>query len=226
MTWQSQKQSVVAISSCESEYVAGATTACQGIWLARLLVEFGSGDAKPKPAVLWMDNQSAIALAKNPVFHDRSKHIKLKYHFIREAVETKKVELEFVPTELQLADMLTKPLGRVRFSELRSRVGMVEVPPGASGQGVNVSLPPRSSRLQVAGWALPAIAKTPSRQALPDARPTEPDARPTVQAAPDARQAVPAAPDARQALPDARMCQWSNTRQHPASHAVVVGVVE
>jgi len=127
--------------------VAGATTACQGIWLARLLAEFSSGDAQPEPVVLRMDSTSAIALAKNPVFHDRSKHIELKYHFIREAVETKKVELEFVPTELQLADMLTKPLGRVRLAELRSRAGMVEVPPGASVHGVNVSLPPRSSRL-------------------------------------------------------------------------------
>jgi len=128
VTWQSQKQTIVAISSCESEYVAAATTTCQGIWLARLLSEFSSSDAKP--FVLRVDNQSAIALAKNPVFHDRSKHIELKYHFIREAVETKKLELEFVPTEFQLADMLTKPLGRVRLAELRSSAGMVEVPPG------------------------------------------------------------------------------------------------
>ena len=144
VTWQSQKQSVVAISSCESEYVAAATATCQGIWLARLLAEFSSSDAEP--FALKVDNQSAIALAKNPVFHDRSKHIELKYHFIREAVETKKLELEFVPTEFQLADMLTKPLGRVRLAELRSRIGMVEVPPGASAQGVNVSLHPRSGR--------------------------------------------------------------------------------
>jgi len=144
VTWQSQKQSVVAISSCESEYVAAAIATCQGIWLARLLAEFGSSDAEP--FALKVDNQSAIALAKNPVFHDRSKHIELKYHFIREAVETKKLELEFVPTEFQLADMLTKPLGRVRLAELRSRIGMVEVPPGAIAQGVNVSLHPSSCR--------------------------------------------------------------------------------
>ncbi|MBE3102866.1 MAG: Ty1/Copia family ribonuclease HI [Bacilli bacterium] len=76
-----------------------------------------------------MDNKSAISLAKNPVFHERSKHIELKYHFIRDCVETKKIELEFVATELQLADMLTKPLGRVRLQELRSSAGMVEVIP-------------------------------------------------------------------------------------------------
>ena len=128
VTWQSQKQKIVALSSCESEYVAAATAACQGIWLARLLAEFSNGEAEQ--VVLKVDNKSAISLAKNPVFHERSKHIELKYHFIRECVETKKIELEFVPTELQLADMLTKPLGRVRLAELRSRVGMVEVPPG------------------------------------------------------------------------------------------------
>ena len=76
-----------------------------------------------------MDNRSAISLAKNPVFHDRSKHIELKYHFIRDCVETKKIELDFVTSEHQLADMLTKPLGRVRLQGLCSSIGMVEVNP-------------------------------------------------------------------------------------------------
>ena len=127
VTWQSQKQKIVALSSCESEYVAAATAACQGIWLARLLAEFGYGEAER--VALKVDNKSAISLAKNPVFHERSKHIELKYHFIRDCVETKKIELEFVPTEHQLADMLTKPLGRVHLAELRSSIGMVEVSP-------------------------------------------------------------------------------------------------
>ena len=82
--------------------------ACQGIWLARLLAEFSSGEAEQ--VVLKVHNKSAIALAKNPILHERSKHIELKYHFIRDYVETK-IELEFVPTEHHLADMLTKPLG-------------------------------------------------------------------------------------------------------------------
>jgi hypothetical protein len=136
-----------------------------------------------------MDNQSAIALAKNPVFHDRSKHIELKYHFIREAVETKKIELEFVPTKLQLADILTKPLGRILFTELRSRVGMVEVPTGASVQGVNVGMPPRSNRQNAqqvrptSSHELPtsSVARPTSLDARPtwkDARPISPDERP------------------------------------------------
>ncbi|CAM0876884.1 unnamed protein product [Alopecurus aequalis] len=127
VTWQSQKQKIVALSTCESEYVASATAACQGVWLSRLLAELSNGGVEQ--IALKVDNKSAIALAKNPVFHERSKHIELKYHFIRDCVEAKKIELEFVPTEHQLADMLTKPLGRVRLAELRSRIGMVEVSP-------------------------------------------------------------------------------------------------
>ena len=78
---------------------------------------------------LKVDNKSAISLAKNPVMHDRSKHIELRYHFIRDCVETKKIELEYVATEFQLADMLTKPLGRVRLQQLRSSIGMIEATP-------------------------------------------------------------------------------------------------
>ena len=70
---------------------------------------------------LKVDNKSAISLAKNLVMHDRSKHIELRYHFIRDCVETKKIELEYVATEFQLADMLTKPLGCVRLPALKYR---------------------------------------------------------------------------------------------------------
>ena len=80
VSWQSQKQRVVALSSCESEYMAATTAACQGIWLARLLGEIK--DEELKAAVLNVDNKSAISLSKNPVYHDRSKHIEIRYHFI------------------------------------------------------------------------------------------------------------------------------------------------
>ena len=89
VSWQSQKQRVVALSSCESEYMAATTAACQGIWLARLLGEIEDEDQKA--AVLNVDNKSAISLSKNPVFHDRSKHIEIRYHFIRECVENGKI---------------------------------------------------------------------------------------------------------------------------------------
>jgi hypothetical protein len=80
VSWQSQKQRVVAISSCEAEYVAATTAACQGIWLARLLGEMLNEE--PLQPKLLVDNKLAISLAKNPVFHERSKQIDIRCHFI------------------------------------------------------------------------------------------------------------------------------------------------
>ena len=82
---------------------------------------------KETPVKLLMDNMSAIALSKNPVHHDRSKHIDTKYHFLRECFEEGKVEVEHVGTANQLADIFTKSLGRVRFQELRKALGVVEL---------------------------------------------------------------------------------------------------
>uniref|UniRef100_A0ACD5W6V2 Uncharacterized protein n=1 Tax=Avena sativa TaxID=4498 RepID=A0ACD5W6V2_AVESA len=125
VTWTSQKQKIVAISSCEAEYVAAAAATCQGVWLSRLLGEM-QGQRAEKFRLL-VDNMSAIALAKNPVHHDRSKHIDVKFHFIREAMEAGEVEIIHVGTQEQLADLLTKALGRVRFIELRQKLGVVKI---------------------------------------------------------------------------------------------------
>jgi hypothetical protein len=124
ISWQSQKQKVVTASSCEAEYIAAATAACQGIWLARLLGELLN--KKAAPFSLFIDNKSTISLCKNPVLHDRSKHIDLRYHLIRDYVEKGMVAPEFIRTAEQKADILTKPLGRVRFQELRSKIGIVD----------------------------------------------------------------------------------------------------
>jgi hypothetical protein len=124
-SWSSQKQKVVALSSCEAEYIAGTAATCQAVWLARLLGELLGVDTEtPK---IMMDNQSAIALSKNPVLHARSKHIKTKYHFIRECVDRGEVALLSVGTVDQLADILTKPLARVRFEELRGKIGVIKL---------------------------------------------------------------------------------------------------
>lgn len=122
VTWVSQKQKTVALSSCEAEYIAATTAACQGIWLGRLLEELME-DVKSK-VVLKVDNKSAIALCKNPVYHDRSKHIDTRYHFIRECIEDQKIEVEHVRTNDQLADIMTKPLGRLKFLEMRTKLGL------------------------------------------------------------------------------------------------------
>jgi len=125
VTWGSKKQRVVALSSCESEYIASANAACQGIWLSRLLGEL-LGISTPKVKLL-VDNKSAIALSKNPVHHERSKHIDTRYHFIRDCVDKGEVDIGHVSTADQLADILTKALGRVRFVEPRQQLGVIEV---------------------------------------------------------------------------------------------------
>jgi hypothetical protein len=125
VAWQSAKQKVVALSSCEAEYIAAAGAACEGVWLARLLAELVGGKIlAPKIKV---DNKSALALMKNPVHHDRSKHIDVKFNFIRECCDRGLIDVEFIGTELQLSDILTKALGRVRFQDLRQEIGMVKL---------------------------------------------------------------------------------------------------
>jgi len=116
---------VVALSSCEGEYIAATTAACQGIWLARLLGELTGKE--PKAAMLMVDNKSAISLIKNPMFHDRSKNIDLRYHFIHEYAENKQILIKFTSTETQLVDILTKPLGRVKFQEMRCKIGVKQI---------------------------------------------------------------------------------------------------
>jgi hypothetical protein len=122
VSWQSTKQRVVALSSCEVEYIAAATAACQGVWLARLLSELK--DAEIQVPVLRVDNKSTISLVKNPVHHDRSKHIDVRYHLIQEYEQTGQIVVEFIRTEEQLRDILTKPLGKIKFKELCNKIGL------------------------------------------------------------------------------------------------------
>jgi hypothetical protein len=107
----------VATSSCEAEYIAASAAACQGLWLTRLLAMMKG--TEPVKFVLQVDNSSTIALCMNPIYHERSKHIDVKYHHIREHIEDGELYVEHVRTESQLADILTKGLGRVKFIELR-----------------------------------------------------------------------------------------------------------
>jgi hypothetical protein len=123
VSWQSQKQRVVALSTCEAEYIAGATAACQGVWLSRLLSDLVN--AKVVAPLIYIDNKSALALAKNPVLHDRSKHIDVRFHFIRDCISSGVIETDFIKTGDQLADLLTKPLPRERLQELRGRSGVI-----------------------------------------------------------------------------------------------------
>ena len=125
ITWQSTKQNVVPQSSCEAEYIAATNVACQGVWLARVLEEVhGSAPSKP---MLRVDNKSAIALINNSVLHGQSKHIEVKYHLVQESAEKGQINVDFIRSEEQLGDVLTKPLGKVKFHELRTKIGLLEV---------------------------------------------------------------------------------------------------
>ncbi|RDX69180.1 hypothetical protein CR513_51742, partial [Mucuna pruriens] len=107
-TWSSKKQAIVTLSTCEAEYVAATSCTCQAIWLRRLLKEFNMN--QEESTKIHIDNKSAQILAKNSVFHERSKHIDTRYHFIRECIVKKEVELVHVKTQDQVADIFTKPL--------------------------------------------------------------------------------------------------------------------
>ena len=90
-TWMSKKQSIVALSTCEAEYVASSTSIYEAIWLKNLLKEFDH--SQEEPIIIYVDNKSAIKHSKNPIQHGRSKHIDMKYHFLRDYVKQKVVKL-------------------------------------------------------------------------------------------------------------------------------------
>jgi hypothetical protein len=115
---------VVALSSCEAEYIATTTATTQALWLSRLLGELLG--RKVEVVELKVDNKSALALAKNPVFHDRSKHIRTEYHFIRECLEEGSINANYIATTDQLADIQTKSLGKAKFQEMR-RIGLKQI---------------------------------------------------------------------------------------------------
>ncbi|KAG6509279.1 hypothetical protein ZIOFF_034672 [Zingiber officinale] len=122
VSWNSQKQKTVALSSCEAEFMAATTAACHALWLRSLASELTG--VKPKPVTLFVDNKSAIALMKNPVFHGRSKHIDTRFHFIRECIKKGQIVVEFVNTGEQRADALTKALPGVKLAAMRQLLGV------------------------------------------------------------------------------------------------------
>ncbi|GAU11617.1 hypothetical protein TSUD_346090 [Trifolium subterraneum] len=118
ISWCSRKEPVVALSTCEAEYIAASLSACQGVWLSSLIDEISN--AKCDSVILKVDNMSAINLAKNPIAHGRSKHIELRFHYLREQVGNGKLKLEHCKTDLQVADVLTKAVRVETFVRLRN----------------------------------------------------------------------------------------------------------
>jgi hypothetical protein len=120
---------MVALSSCEAEYIATTTAATQALLLSRILAELLS--RKMNVVELKVDSKSALALAKNPVFYERSKHIHIKYHLTRDCLEDGSIKASHIATTDQLADILTKSLGKSEFQEMRERIGLQQIASGA-----------------------------------------------------------------------------------------------
>lgn len=121
-TWNSKKENVVALSSCEAEYVVASSTVCEAIWLKNLLKELNH--PQEESTIIYVDNKSAIELAKNSVQHGRSKHIDTMFHFIRNHVKQKTIKLEYYNTIEQVADIFTKALPTEAFKKLIEMLGM------------------------------------------------------------------------------------------------------
>jgi hypothetical protein len=127
ITWSAKKQLTMSRSSTESEYRALALASAQLCWFRTLLKDLGVFiSAAP---ILWCDNISALAIASNPVFHARTKHIEVDFHFVRERVLRKDLAVKFVSTLDQLADIFTKSLPPHRFLDLRSNLMATVHPP-------------------------------------------------------------------------------------------------
>ena len=109
-------QSIVTLSSTEAEYIAATEAAKEGIWLKGLLEELNLLEQK---VIVYSDSQSSIYLCKNPVFHERSKHINVKYHFIRDLVSQELLKIDKIPTEFNPADMGTKVVPVSKFHTCR-----------------------------------------------------------------------------------------------------------
>jgi len=120
VSWASKKQSAVALSTCEAELYAEAAAMQETQWLRGLLQELGLSDGSP--ALIYGDNQSAIAVTQNGVRSERTKHIDIRFHFVTDMVERGSAQLQWVPTQQQQADILTKALGEQQFVELRNKL--------------------------------------------------------------------------------------------------------
>jgi hypothetical protein len=122
--WSSRKQGSIAKSTTEAEYIATNDASKEALWLIKLVS--GLFGDKLETTMVHCDNQSCIKLTENPVFHDRSKHIDMKYHYIRDLIQRKIVKLQYIATSEHVADILAKPLPLRQFVQLRGKLGVAE----------------------------------------------------------------------------------------------------
>ena len=113
----------MALSTIEIDYVAFCLASCDVVWMRKLLSDLF--DLQLDATCIYCDNQSCVKLSENPVFHDKSKHIEIKYHYIKDMVQKGELKLHYVATDEHIDDVLTKPLDRVKFEYFREKLGIL-----------------------------------------------------------------------------------------------------
>lgn len=124
VTWMSKRQACVSLSTAEAEYIAACLAVKESVWIQKLLCDLRYVH---NPIPIYIDNQSAIKLVRNPEFHCRRKHIDVKFHFIREKYDNCEIDVTYVCTRDQIADLFTKALPKERFKYLLSKMGLFSV---------------------------------------------------------------------------------------------------
>lgn len=122
ISWSSKKQAVVTLSTTEAEFISAATGSCQAVWLRRIM-KFLKEEQTVSTSIM-CDNSSTIKLSRNPVLHGRCKHIDVRFHYLRELVKQGEIDLEYCRTEMQISDIMTKPLKQHDFVKMREWMGM------------------------------------------------------------------------------------------------------
>ena len=125
MFGQSNRRTVVGLSTTEAEYIAVVFCACRCVWIRRILENIRAEEEFA--TVIYCDNSLTIALSKHPILHGKSKHIEVQFHYLREPVNSKTVKPEYCATENQVADIFMKPLKLEQFEKLRALLGIVNL---------------------------------------------------------------------------------------------------
>ncbi|GJU15519.1 hypothetical protein Tco_1143485 [Tanacetum coccineum] len=137
ISWQCKKQTIVATSTTEAEYVAAANCCGQVLWVQNQLLDYGFNFMNTK---IHIDNESTICIVKNPVYHSKTKHIEIRHHFIRDCYEKKLISVEKIHTDLNVADLLTKPFDGPRFNYLVVSIGFAEIVDFLRGSNLRYAL--------------------------------------------------------------------------------------
>ena len=122
VSWQCKKQTTVSLSIAEAEYIVAASCTAQVLWIQNQLLDYGINFMRTP---LYIDNLAASYIIKNSVHHSRTKHIEIRHHFIRDCYEKNLIDVRSIRTEMNLADIFTKPLDVARFNFLLKALGMM-----------------------------------------------------------------------------------------------------